>query len=220
MATFEIAVYETNELYTHCDSEYGNGYRAQDRAKTFIEGAFDYAEHSVNVLTPSDRITAPVEKVLDSFDSEVPCNNITGTYGDLGQWWQDRFDYCSDLTKANDVDLLLTNYDGEAGVCVDNQSACSEGGQHVADLPSSHELYECTRPFDSMQTALHELAHGLLSHSDEHNMGNTYDHGGTVAKTPMATDGQYNVCDNYVDLADDCDEMRYSECCESYMQHT
>lgn len=221
MATYEVSVYVTWDLYNHCDSEYGDGYRAQSRAKTYLEGAFSYSSDSINVQTPTERINTPTEKVLDSFDAQPPCTNISeGTYNNLGQWWEDRFSYCDDISPSYDVDLLLTSYDSEGGICINDQYACAEGGQHVADLPSSHYLYGCTRPYNSMQTALHEVAHGLLNHSNEHEMGYTYDHSGTKAKTPMATTGQDNVCSNYVDQDDGCWEMRYSDCCESYMQHT
>lgn len=222
--TFEVAVYQTAKLSNHCYNEYGDTFRAQKRAKEFIEGAFAYSEHYVNVLTPSDEIYAPQEIVLDSFEDNYPCTNILGTFSNLGQWWDARIESCSDLSHAGDVDLLLTNYDSEAGICVDNQSACAEGGQHVADLPSSHDLYGCTRPYDSMQTALHELAHGLMTGGAdgfvEHNTGYTYDHSGTKARTPMANPGGNNECGNYVDNHDGCDEMRWSECCESKMKHT
>lgn len=218
--SFEIAVYQTTKLTNYCYNTYGDSYRAQDRAATYLQGAFDYSEHSVTIRTPSTDISAPQEETNSSFETNYPCTNYLGTFSNLGGWWDARIESCSDLSHAADCDLLLTNDSGEAGVAVDNQSACSEGGPNIADLPSSFNLYGCSTPYDSMQTALHEVAHTLMSGSfDEHKVGNVYDHSGTAARTPMATPGEYNECNEYVSSYDNCDEMRWSECCESKMEN-
>lgn len=220
---FEVAVYQTSNLTSYCYSEYGDSWRAQKRAETYISGAFNQSQHTVTVSTPSFEVNAPQEKVRKQFDAEEPCGTWQLTYDNLSQWWDDRKENCSDLSHSSDVDLLLTGYDGEEGLCVGDQSAASEGGIHIADLPSSYYEYGCTRPYDSMQTALHEMAHGIMNGGadgfEEHEVGNTIDISGKKCRTPFATPGKDNECGEYVEDYE-CDAMQYSECCESKMRHT
>lgn len=216
MSTFELTIYQTNDLYWTCDSKYGDPTRAQERAKTYIEGAFSYAQHDVVVNLGDAQVNAPQEKVLQSFDGTTPCTSMTGTYGDLAEWWHDYFEMC-DRTFSADVDLLLTDYNGQEGKCANNRAACSEGGPTIADLPSSYQQYGDTTPFDSMQTAMHEFLHGILGDTAmEHDVGITYEHGSTLAKTPNARPGEKNQCADYVDQPNAW-EMRYSDCAESNM---
>lgn len=70
--TFDVRVYETRALYDHCDTELGDGFQAQKRAKTYIEGAFsNVEEHSVNVTTYSEPIHAPRQKVQGELDKRI-----------------------------------------------------------------------------------------------------------------------------------------------------
>jgi len=222
MATFEIAVWETKELY---DSV---GYQAQTRVEEYLEGAIDtQSEHSVNVLTPSDVIGAPTEEVQESFDAKYPCDRtFTITYDGLLEWWVDVVDCnISDSSEASDANFLLTNSDGQLGNSVGDYYSVAEGGPSIANLPSSYDLYGCSDPYDSMQTALHEIGHCLMDGAnydppfEEHEVGNVYDHNGTKARTPFARTNMYNECDSWVEDHDGCDEMRYSECCESKMEN-
>lgn len=81
--TFEVVVYQTSNLTSYCYSEYGDEWRSQKRAKLFIEGAFDQSQHSVDVLTPSNSINAPQEKVNEQFTAISPCTNLEGTFESL-----------------------------------------------------------------------------------------------------------------------------------------
>lgn len=218
--SFEIAVYHTTKLANYCDETYGNSERARNRAKTFIEGAFGESNHTCNVLTPSTEINAPQEEPKSSFNATYPCSDVPGTFSSLVGWFDAAFDNCSNLSTAADADLLLTNDPGEAGISVGNQFACSAGGPNIADLPSSYKQFGCSQPYNSMQTALHELTHCLLDGSfDESKIGDVYEHFNGSAKTPMATPGEKNVCGTHVPSADSCWEMRWSNCCESKMEN-
>lgn len=212
MATFDVTVYETQNLASQVDGQ------AKERAKTYIEGAFSYTSHSVNVTVSSTIPNAPQERVPQSFSASDPCYpQSTLSYEDLGLWWKD-YVQCVLVDDVMDCDLLLTGYDGGNGVCWNDRYAVAEGGPNIAELPSSFELYDCSRPFDDMQTALHELGHALLSGSfDEHNVGDTYEHGSDVARTPMTWNGSSNACGASVTDHTGCDEMRFSSCTESKM---
>lgn len=208
----------TDELYNL------SGYTPIDRAVEYIEGAFSYSPHTVTTILGST-VNAPQEKVFESFEATFPCDkSFTVTYDHLGDWW---YDYVRcELGVSNDCTLLLTSYDSEAGVCTKNEYSVSEGGQHVADLPSPFEIWGCTRPFDSMQTALHEVGHALMGlgddaeGSEEHDVGGRYNHNGTISRTPMGVLGSYNECSDYAPEHDNCGEMQYWECCEDRMTHT
>lgn len=216
MATFDVTVYETAELANQVSGQ------AKNRAKTYIEGAFSYSSHSVNVTLSSTNPNAPIEQCQTSFTANDPCYpTSTVSYSYLSNWWRD-YVQCVLADDIMDADLLLTAKDGGLGRTVDDRYAVAEGGPDVASLPSSYEQYGCDSggPFDDMQQVLHELAHALLNTSDEHDLGYAYDHGGSRARSPMARGGESNACGNYVYKHDGCHEMRFSECCESKMTHT
>lgn len=161
--------------------------------------------------------------VSNQFYAESPCTGYLVDYPHLGAWWDDRKALCDDITDTGDVDLLITKYDSEAGICVGNQSACAEGGTDIADISASYTQYGCTDSVNSMQTALHEVVDGLMDGAedgfDEHKIGTSIDHELVTATTPMASPTQYNVCEQWVSSGD-CWEMMYSDCCEDEMRHT
>ena len=207
---FEISIFTTDELHSRV------GYQAVNRAKTYIEGAFRNSEHSANVNAMQRQVWAPQEQERGSF-RDTQCYG-TVDYSNLTEWWRDNI-YCNE-GESQDCDLLLTAHDGEAGRAIGDQFAVSEGGTHIADLPSDYWLWGCARRFDSMQTALHEVAHTLMNDgaAAEHDSGYTYVHQDKDknARTPMGDPNTTNRCGNYV-RSFDCNEMRWSECTESHM---
>lgn len=227
MATFDISIYVTQELYNHCDDEYGDGFRAQKRAKTFIEGADNKMSDNVYVKTPSDVYDAPVDELGNSFDARYPCDQtFTVSYDGLVQWWKDKVD--CDLGTTDDCDLLLTNGDsGNHGVTLGNQYACAEGGKHIADLPSSYDDRGYGKAYNAMETLMHEFAHALMDGKnddgttyDEHAVGDSLYHDGDYFETMMTngTIGSNNECDDYV-ASPDGYAMEWADCCESKMEH-
>jgi len=99
--TFEIGICQTQALTDYCMNQYGDKYRARDRAQTFIEGAFDHDgnQHAVDV-DPIDK--SPTTKTQDcskynSFQDEYPCDpSGTVTYDNLmvdqlsGLWYDQK----------------------------------------------------------------------------------------------------------------------------------
>jgi hypothetical protein len=226
MATFEISVYVTVELYQQCNNDYGNGYQAQDRVKTYFEGADNQLSHNIEVYTPSKRIYAPTEQVGESFTAEHPCIGDSGTWDRLVHWWEDYVD--CDLGTTRDCDLLLTNASSSnRGVARNNQYACAEGGGHIAELPSSYDDRGYNDPYDAMETAMHEFAHCVMDGIDdgssynEHAVGDTIEHSGIYYETMMTNEIQdSNECGQNVNSSDGGYKMRWDDCCESKMEHT
>lgn len=215
-----MSVHSTQELYDMV------GATAQNCAKTYIEGAINgYSQHSINVTTPTSGILAPRQRIRGggSFEVANPCADNIGelrkTYPNLAPWWADYIG-CRH-PKDGDADLLLTAFDSEAGVCAEFHAAIAEGGQHIANLPSDYNFYGCDRCYDSMQTALHEVAHALLDYNiDHHKVGRTPTFNGTKYRSPMAGDirGENNLCGEYVAHSrNECNMMAYSECAEGYL---
>lgn len=228
MATYEISIYQTNELYNYCKDTYGDGYRARDRAYTYFEGADDYLSDNITVYKPDTGIGAPTEELNESFDAAYPCDrSYTVSYDKLVYWWEDYVD--CELGTTRDCDLLLTNANSpNHGRARKSQYACAEGGPHIADLPSSYDERGYTDPYDAMETAMHEFAHCVMDGTDddgttynEHAVGDSHYHDGDYFETMMTNDtiGSKNECDDFVDSPDGY-EMRWDYCCESKMEHT
>lgn len=220
MASFDIDISWSVDL----DNSVGD--TAAIKAKEYIETAINnYSNHSVTV-TLLDTISLPQEIVLQSFTTnDHPCLGTTPDsyyWEDLGEWWEEAT-YCkADYTK--DSNLLLTNYDSQAGVCWNNRASVAEGGQHIADLPS-YERYgsDDGGPFDSMQTAFHELGHALMDIANEHNVGyDMYyaerDGSDFIGKSPMGYTESTNECGRNVGSASYGDwAMEYSDCANNSM---
>lgn len=98
--------------------------------------------------------------------------------------------------------LLLTGFDGGAGVSRSNFYCVAEGGPGVASLPSSYQDSGIGPKWSDMQTALHEVGHSFLTlgGSNEHNSGNVYYNLDTRSyhRTPMGHGGGTgkNYCNN------------------------
>lgn len=124
MATFEIGVHVTNQLYNK------HGFTPRDKAAEYIEGAFDQtSRHDVNIVKNYYRIYAPIEESQESFYAYDPCTDENIPYNNLSNWWLDELDCDVDSAdKGSDVNLLLTDSTGQLGRCANDYAAVSEGG--------------------------------------------------------------------------------------------
>lgn len=230
MGSFEVAVFTTSDLYWDCSSEFGDGYEARDIAAEFIEGAFSRStNHTVTVLKPDTRVSAPQEQINDSFKAQPPCSGPIGTWEDLRDWW----DYwvndaaCKDPhTEAADCNLLLTGASG--GGLGGPREACAGGAFTIANNYDSYQNWDDQPAFNQVDTVLEELGHTLvsdMSNEDDgtipHDSGRLYEHNGTYAITPIGITGDtdYNNCNEYVNKSrwdENAWEARYSPCTEEH----
>lgn len=84
---YEVQVFVTDALYQHCEQQYGDGFRARDRAETWIEGAFDQLNQEVTILSNDEPIPAPAE-IIRSSDTvcvQNPCGSSTTCYASVLQ---------------------------------------------------------------------------------------------------------------------------------------
>lgn len=234
MSDWEIALYQTYSLWDYCDTEYGDGYRAQKRAKTYIEGAFeairndysDVPDHTVTVLTPSSTPNAPQQAIRPDFTSKHPCYTGLGdiNYDNLVQWFSD-WTGCKDEVRGQHCTALLTNGSNDGGglgqTAKDYNHAGASTGRFIGDLPSTYDRYGPEKPdtnnaHDAMGTLMHEIGHSLQSFNNDadsdgmhHDVGyydSYYD-----SMTPMGITNGDNECSDpngsssYVELC-------WSEC--------
>lgn len=215
MADYQIAVYLTKSL------ENDSGYTAQDRAKEYIEGAFDYTPFTVQVLTPYDTLDAPVESSGVSFQAYDLCNPPNKKeYNNLREYFRDWIN-CDNQTNADDVNLLLSNADDKNGGLGGGKFAVAETGRYIANLPFGYEVWGDTDAHDGMHTALHELGHCLIGVMNDydgddvghHDAARTYDRATAKTMTPMYIHGSENDCeDDYTQSGYDAEELRWSDC--------
>jgi len=74
---YEIAVYQSDNLWSYCYSEYGNKWEVRDRVETYLQGinrrlGWTYFD----VKTPSSSVPAPTEQYNESFTTEDPVATI------------------------------------------------------------------------------------------------------------------------------------------------
>ncbi|APX96925.1 hypothetical protein [Natronorubrum daqingense] len=210
---YEVQVFVTDALYEHCAQQYGDGFRARDRAETWIEGAFDQVNQEVTVLSTDEVIPAPAEIIRGSETVCVqnPCGSTTTCYPSVLQWWRD---YACQLESplAADSNVLLTAALSAAGNRLLSGGRAYRGGNMAvaytgraaadAGTTYSETVSAPNTGANGMHTVLHELGHTLqmtngeagAAHGndgyDVHNVGGaTTASGGfvpTTAVSPLA----------------------------------
>lgn len=239
MATFEVAIYQTDELYTRCSNNNSTPYAARDQLGKYLEYVFNnfVSGHSVNVRKPSQTISAPVEQVFDkAFYGSDGCGNVTYYDGSnsqsLAKWWDTWFtsSCTSPEIVAADANILLTNNLRQAGQTWYDYTCASEGGQGIADLeylsfPQTVGEVGVDMEVDSLQTALHELAHAFIPNwqgVDEHNVGRVWYNSSSSRnqKTPNSRQSSaLNECgtsNSYYSGKPDYWWVKYAGCTQSY----
>lgn len=221
--TYDVAIYISDELYDYGQEEYSDGYVAQDRAATYIDGAFGEISYKVNLTTPNETVWLPTENYNTSFTTSHPCHNETLDYASILPYFKDWVE-CKNVYEAADSNILLTadgNTDGGRAYLGGNKSV-AQTGTHICDLSSRYSLYGTESWYDGMHTALHEVGHNHqltqeeygVSSDDEydvHNVGNSYDTTSNRTFSPLATPDSTNECNENVPPADDWHQT-WSEC--------
>lgn len=64
MPTMDIAVFQTQSLTSYCDSNYNDSFRAANRAKTWIEGAFDNTTNYTASVSIANSTPDPKNRII------------------------------------------------------------------------------------------------------------------------------------------------------------
>lgn len=185
---FEFAIYLTDALYDNVGTE------PRDWAQKYIDQAVEETTYTTTYLEPSVNPDPPYEIAYNHdktpFRADPDGDGDHDYYNGTATWLRDWVNARSWAPKAKDVNVLLTNYDGQLGATVGAESdpkfSSVEGGLHFADLTSVKEQ-GCSEAIDSIQTLLHEVGHGITESPDmysEHNMGMVYNTSGVNYETP------------------------------------
>lgn len=232
MGTYQAAVYTTSELYGYCDEQFGDGYRAQQRAATHLDGAIQAAGFTPDVRTPNDLIPAPTEDTSTSFSTECPCFTAdTCNYDYLHVWFGD-YVVCNNLFEAEHSNVLLTNTSAVNGgrASADNSFpyCAAETGQHAADLPSTYDRYGYADAHNAMHTVLEEVGHNFIDTVDnndgdgvyEHDAGAVFTHSNGNTISPMGIDNEevsYDGGENNCETSFATDvqgwQLEWASCC-------
>jgi hypothetical protein len=191
VTSYNIEIFETDELQTSMDDEYNDAWQAAERAETWIKGAFESnSGHEATVGIAKDSEPDPGQEgpAGDSFDQGCICaeNTYRCSYNNLFDWWGDWLQAdCKDPHEdADDCRLLLTDYSRGGGLGAgDIAVACV--GQDIAELDSSHHRWGGQSKHNAMDTVLEEIGHALInwdgdnncSHSDDDGDGRGHDSG-------------------------------------------
>lgn len=206
MSTYEVGVWITKELYDYCESQYGDGYRARDRAITWIEGAFDQGSHSVNSVYGSETPNPPTEDITGTRCGSCICEwNNDCCWDNQYDWWVDYYQgSCTGLKSANDAATLLTK--GNGGGYGTGSFAVAGNGVGIASLDNTYQEFGYYDQHQDMGVVLEEVGHALidsysLSDGDgdgviDHDSGRTlWDSANSEhCITPMGMNGDQNNC--------------------------
>lgn len=222
MASFDIGLYITQELY---DKE---GNTPLDRAKTYVDEAINYySPHTASIhAVTSHSVSAPSQELPSGeLNEPEPCvaEPEMRSYGGLVGWWADYADNCD--TKGNDATVLITNgdYGGTVGVTKGDACVC-EGGSHIADLPSSYEMYGSDTKHKAVNTVIHEIGHVIINDTiNHHEAYNTLkssngNWGETAMETGAISEISENECGHDVhSQTGSYQRLAYSLCAENNM---
>lgn len=184
MATYEISVFITDDLYRFADQKYGDPWRPRDRALKYIKEAVEYwGDHTVNRVYPDKQPDPPYEcpdgSVNNSFCGPCICEkNFECCWNHMYDWWKDWYQSsCKDPhAEATHCNVLLTrahDCQGRGG----GKFAVAGTGEYIGDAPSDWQraLYG-TDEAQAMWVTLQEVGHSLI---DEGGMPQCDDDGST-----------------------------------------
>ncbi|WP_257300926.1 hypothetical protein [Haloarchaeobius sp. FL176] len=222
MANYDIVIHGSKELRDHCEDEYGDRNRAQDRAVTYLEGAGNrLSNHSINAEFIDTDITAPTQEYhVDNTYQAKPCDRIW-EYNWLHTWFRD-YCSCNGIQEGDDCTFLLTFIDGMlsgGAMSYDTGHSVVITGKYIATLPSSYEPRGTTVGHNGVATLLHEFGHyGMGGVSKSHERADDWYVSPTKAyKTVMGEDledGDTNYCSDYLDLrGQEGFELYWDDCC-------
>lgn len=222
MTLFQIRVYGTQKLWND------HGRTPVDRASTWVNAAMDNTPHSADVTGVIDyQIDAPTEIENGRFYAPDPCvGGADQAWDHLSNWWHE---YVGCNFGRSDCDLLITNYDSQAGRCVNNVSAVAEGGCNLPNLTYvTSDVNGSGKAYNSMQTALHEVGHAFLYGGadgfDEHKVGNEFFENNEQYRSPFhnniaARNNGNNECGyNLVEVTENNWHLGFSDCFDNKMR--
>lgn len=225
MGTYEVGVFITQDAFDYAEQQYGNGWRPQERAKTFFSGAFDQSEHSVTYIDTNHVPNAPYEKISDSFTAPCICDPLYAcSFNNLFDWWRSECKAdCTDFQTAQDTNVLITMADG--GGLGGGRFAVTAQADEICKLPSSYETYGYGSEYHAMWVAMQEAGHSLINSTDDdgdgavaHDMATVFSNAWYEQKTitPTGVNGSTNECGTSVDKSNTSQtHMFWSECAES-----
>lgn len=231
MASYEIAVYITSELYQYGQNNYGDGYRARERAKTYIQGAMDRHGHTADfVSTDGYHPNVITQKYDTSFTTTCPCDpRYNCSYNNLLDWFKAWIE-CDGKPSGADSNIILSKTNSSSGGVAygsgGSKYAHATTGKFVCDLPSSYENYGWSDSHDGMNTILHEIGHNLMQGSgvDGSDPDDAGHHDVAALKsridwytiTAMKIKGGENECGDTYSQGYEGWENTWSDCCESF----
>jgi hypothetical protein len=227
---YQIGVYLTSSLVRRTTEAFGDPWRAQERAKTYIEGAFSRIDPAVEVVTP--KIPAPLRQHAiqrDFIKASVCDHHETVEYDTILQWFRDwlRAD-CTAWPVATHSNILLTDGHNPGGGLAygGGRYASAASGRFVARLPEEYQRYgyqDETPSIGAMWVTLHEIGHNLLTYDPEndgdgdgvghHDMAEMSQHPDGNTNTAMGMNGDVNNCGTTFDKSTlEGRELTYSAC--------
>lgn len=227
---YQIAVYGTSGLVRRTTAEHGDPWRAQKRAKTYIEGAFSRTKHKVEVLTP--RIPAPLRQhaIQRDFTKETVCDHHeTKDYSTILGWFQDWLEAdCTAWPVAEHSNILLTDGHNHGGGLAygSGKFAAAASGRFVARLPEEYQKYgypDENPSIGAMWVTLHEIGHNLITYDPtndgdddgvgHHDMAEMYQRPEGNTNTVLGMNGDENNCGTTFDKSTlEGRELTYSDC--------
>lgn len=231
MATFEVAIFTTQQLYDDCSDEFycywcDPGYKGIEAAEDVVEEAFSHSDdHSVNVKTANSSeyiVDPPVESIHDSFRAHHPCDSsesyYRAHYNNLRDYFIDWLNgSCSDGHPTGaDVRLLCS---AATGGGLGGGITGVTGGAFKIAKDWSNSKYSTGDEYsvgNKVDTVLEECGHCFIdSNQDDDGDGKGHDWGMVHERqdgngdyfytmTPMGVTGitSKNNCYDYVHKAD------------------
>lgn len=229
MASYEISVFITKEVYDHGDQAYGEPYRARDIAALYLEEGIErHSSHTVDIIYGDETPDPPQENIApgddDSFGGPCICQPFNRcTWSDIYDWWVEWFNSgCKDPHKeAQDTNLLITK--GGAQGLGGGQFAVAGGGGDITALPSFYEDHGFQDRHHHMWVILHEVGHSLIPSPQDcdvdgvgHDTGAVFSFADGYAKSPMGVSHGINDCCKTYDTSkvDSGRALYYSNCSE------
>jgi hypothetical protein len=108
MATYEIKVYQSEELNDWCLSNVSSEFQAAENVVSYLNGINQDMADDLKADVSYERGINPMEEEKNKGFPARPCGSSPKWYTDVWDWWSD-YCPCNISNPAKDSNLLLTN---------------------------------------------------------------------------------------------------------------
>lgn len=220
---YEIGVWLSEGIVNWSEKRFGDPWRAQMRAKTYIEKAFgrSHVPYTVSVKTPEIDVPFNGGNPMEPYRGQAVCSGGSRQYEHPLEYFKEWLPAdCTEGTPATHANVLLFGGGGGGLSYVEHTIGTYAGGKYIARVPAEYKPFAKSHEDHlALSGMLHEIGHNLITGEPEHHQLGALrerEHGDML--TVMGNSDATNYCGDAAPADQAGRELTYSRCALSYFK--